>query len=79
MTRKDDGGCAFPLAEQSGPYNMLVASSYGLSIRDYFAAAALTGLVSSNVRDCQNGTQHPDRYAEDAYAIADSMIEARKS
>jgi hypothetical protein len=47
-------------------------------LRDAFANSALAGLVTSNVRDCQNGTQHPDRYAEDAYCIADSMLEARK-
>jgi hypothetical protein len=61
----DDGGLAFPseyYAEQ------------GMTLRDYFAAAAFQGLLI-------NGHHKNVRYsfiAEDAYKLADAMIEARK-
>jgi hypothetical protein len=60
-----DGGAAFPseyYAEQ------------GMTLRDYFAAAALQGLLV-------NGHHKNVRYsyiAQDAYKLADAMIEARK-
>lgn len=65
MSEIDDGGAAFPseyYAEQ------------GMTLRDYFAEAALQGLLI-------NGHHKNVRYstiAEDAYKLADAMIEARK-
>ena len=43
----------------------------GVSLRDYFAAAALTGLPRSSYSGCE---QH---MAEKAYKIADAMLKAR--
>jgi hypothetical protein len=42
----------------------------GMSLRDYFAAAALTGFA------VQGGEL--SQMAEDAYVVADAMMEARK-
>ena len=65
MRKIDDGGAAFPseyYAEQ------------GMTLRDYFAAAALQGFVTNNGTDnTADGT-----LAEWAYTLADAMIKARK-
>lgn len=45
----------------------------GMSMRDYFAAAALQGLLTCPVQP-QSG---PDMYARDAYTLADAMMQAR--
>lgn len=44
----------------------------GMSLRDYFAAAALTGLLAS-----AHGTITAKVIACEALAVADAMIEAR--
>jgi hypothetical protein len=45
----------------------------GMSLRDYFAASIIAGLYASH-----GGTPpEPEQMAEDAYAIADAMLEAR--
>ncbi len=62
------------------PYNPPEGLKYtveGMRIRDHFAGQALAGLVTSNVRDCIHGTQAAERYAEDAYCIADAMLAER--
>lgn len=46
----------------------------GMSLRDYFAAKALQGMLAEN----GGGALHNDDLAKFAYAIADSMMEARK-
>lgn len=45
--------------------------NYGISIRDYFAAKALQGLISTE------GAGSAERYAEIAYKLADAMLKAR--
>lgn len=62
---RDDGGQAFPRA-----HNV----SAGMTLRDYFAAAALQGVLASNRDTCW---QH-EKVAEFCYAQADAMLEARK-
>lgn len=50
----------------------------GMSLRDYFAAAALTGLAGNlNTRDACPRCGALQYGAKQAYAIADAMIEAR--
>ncbi len=64
MSEIEDGGLAFPseyYAEQ------------GMTLRDYFAAAALTGFVTNNGTDFTS-----IKLAEWSYSQADAMIEARK-
>lgn len=69
---KDNGGPAFP---------QMYAKAYsedqgGMTLRDYFAGQAVQGMLAN---------QHPYEenderlFARDAYAIADAMLEARKS
>ena len=44
----------------------------GMTLRDYFAAKAMQGLLASDVYAPK------DKFAENAYAMADAMLEARK-
>lgn len=43
----------------------------GMTLRDYFAAKALQGLISTE------GAGSAERYAEIAYKLADAMLKAR--
>jgi hypothetical protein len=61
------------------------AHCFGMMLRDYFAAAALQGMLASP--DDNYETEHERRtdynsyakcFAESAYIFADKMLEARK-
>ncbi len=52
-----------------------VKSVGGLSIRDYFAAAAMQGYVSSYPN---GGAGDAEAIAEDSYTLADAMLAERK-
>lgn len=70
---KDTGGAAFPFSPSD---NSTVESRYGMTLRDYFAAKAMQGLVGDGALRCA-----ADRiYALSAlaYQQADAMLEARK-
>lgn len=45
----------------------------GMKLRDYFAAAALTGMLAEN----GGGALHNQDLAEFAYKLADAMMEVR--
>lgn len=62
-----DGGPAFPVPDVSG----VREGSPGLSLRDYFAAAALANPYCASENS-------PDRAAEWAYQLADAMLAARE-
>jgi hypothetical protein len=68
-----DGGAAFPLA-----VSIEDEAQEGMSLRDYFAAAALQGLVASDVYRLERGLEGKIKVGEIAYVIADAMLEARK-
>ncbi len=66
----DDGGPAFPgqqHIEADGKWNQTWEP--GMSIRDFFAAAALAGMTAATDRDGPY-----EKYAEDAWKFADSML-----
>lgn len=67
MSEDNVGGAAFPT-----PNDPLYL---GMSLRDYFAATALQGLLSRGGHDKIN--VH-DVLAQRAYQIADAMLEARE-
>jgi hypothetical protein len=51
-----------------------VSGQTGMDLRDYFAAAALQGLVADHTRD-----NYPEELAAYAYRLADAMIRAREA
>lgn len=65
----NDGGPAFPL-QSIGPEFQPGYS--GMTLRDYFAAAALQGLL------CNGGGPSWDGDAKNAYQAADAMLKARE-
>lgn len=65
----DDGGTAFPI-----PWGQVMSDAgKGMSLRDWFAGRALTGLLSNHL--CKGTIE---RYCRDSYRYADAMILARK-
>ena len=71
-----DGGPAFPATESiDTPYDTQVEVLHpGMTLRDYFAAAAMTGLISSKLHSM---SWHPEDDAKYCYTLADTMLEAR--
>ena len=66
--RDRDGGPANPTME-----NVVHYRDMGLTVRDYFAAAALQGCLAN-----QNANGSRAEFAVDAYLYADAMLEMRK-
>jgi hypothetical protein len=74
----NDGGPAFPCVYYSEPIGSIgpqLTIKGGMTIRDYFAAAALKGQA--------HRFAHPHEYREllarDCYDIADAMLKAREA
>ncbi len=70
------GGPAFPTAEQrfsNGTLN--VEATYGMTLRDYFAAMAMQGVCASGPGNHVTN----EHIASEAYAIADAMLKAREA
>lgn len=81
----NDGGPAFPaeLVERENGVHTLVMSS-GMSLRDYFAAAALTGALAHGVsfkgkNAIEKRQSLCNRAASIAYIAADAMLAAREA
>lgn len=67
-----DGGPAFPSEEFfDSSTGKIALGGQGISIRDYFAAKALQGLLSSNV------VATVEVFTSKSYEIADAMLKAR--
>ncbi len=78
---KDNGGSAFPdfpiyeLDEEGGVYSITHdQQSLGMSLRDYFAAAALQGMLSEPSLRAK-----PEEFASKSYELADAMLKAREA
>lgn len=67
MSAVDDGGAAFAAATD-------YTFQQGMTLRDYFAAQAMNGLMRY-----PNGGATPTEWATAAYQFADAMIAARKA
>jgi len=81
MSAIDNGGPAFPLPVQDDrDCNFRFASGYGgMTLRDYFAAAALQGNLASNAIGYEyTGENALEKAANEAYRYADAMLAARK-
>ncbi len=85
---KDDGGSAFPnaplygLQEEDGIYELLVdEQSSGMTLRDYFAAKAMQGLLSNpklQAKILAEGGCASGWIETSAWAFADEMLKARE-
>lgn len=80
----EDGGPAFPVPtfrDDSGKA-VVLAEHEGLSIRDYFAAAALTGLLANRefLLFIEDGdVMQSALAARNSYVIADAMLAAMEA
>ena len=68
----NDGGPAYPMGYHPEGNN---ADHFGMTIRDYFAAAALKG----QAHRFAHPHEHRELLAKDCYDIADAMIKAREA
>lgn len=72
MSEKDNGGQAFPVSDIG------IHGSFGMTLRDYFAARAMQGLISNTRGSFGKGyPQENLNLALASYAIADAMLKAR--
>lgn len=92
MSDVNDGGQAFPhqgypVADASGAVSGFEGSGPGMTLRDYFAAAALQGLLPKLPLVDQLGEHGPavdDKVAHNleiatsCYCLADAMLAARR-
>jgi hypothetical protein len=69
----NDGGSAFP-SPPSQHSNGFYSTGEGMTLRDYFAAAALQGMLSDA---CIAGSDL--QLAENAYSYANAMLKAREA
>lgn len=73
----EDGGPAFP-TENAHQSSGTTWHHEGMSMRDYFAAKAMQGILAGCHPICkEDGAQHKIPVA--AYMLADEMLKARKS
>lgn len=70
MSKIDNSGPAFPATEEHG----LNSGDFGMTLRDYFAAKAMQGIVSR----APTNKEMQVIVAERAYDIADAMLAARE-
>lgn len=67
----NDGGPAFPMGYHRDGND---ADHFGMTLRDYFAAAALQGSIA-----CVGSGGDWNDFAKDAYKYADAMLKARET
>jgi hypothetical protein len=71
MSNTNTGGPAYP-----APITKPLENYYpGMTLRDYFAAKALQGMLAEN----GGGALRNDKLAAYAYNLADEMLKARES
>lgn len=75
MTKKETGGPAFPTPRielnNEGVVTGFAVMADGMTLRDYFAAKAMQVFLA-------NDETSMGEDAQDAYMVADAMLEARK-
>jgi hypothetical protein len=72
MSNTNTGGPAFP-----APAGVAHITDQGMTLRDYFAAKALNGLLAGTLTPDSLWSQ--DEAAETAYNMADAMLKAREA
>lgn len=73
MSAQNNGGPAFPRSPHSGE-----ESDDGMTLRDYFAAKAMQGLIAATGDSDGVVTYDSKTVAANAYEMADAMLKARE-
>ena len=75
----NNGGPAFPVSENYDERRgePITYASEGMSLRDYFAAAALQGWLASWPESGVHNIESTKKLASSCYAIADAMLKER--
>ena len=66
---------AFPQGNDRVVHALSIERSQGMTLRDYFAAKAMTGLLTAELV----GEYSNEHVAEISYRIADAMLKAREA
>ena len=76
----DAGGPAFPsgLIDPSTPEDAIQSLHHGMTLRDYFAAKAMQGILAGT-HPITRGDNPLSTVARTAYLQADAMLEARQA
>lgn len=80
---KNDGGPALPVPESldgewADPQTCKQFVPYrGMSLRDWLAGQALTGMLTRELDKDGGGWANVERVAQDAYKLADAMLKER--
>lgn len=72
-----DGGPAFPIPLNPGFEFSVMGPADGMSLRDYFAAHIIQGMVANPSLFSPKGAFHLDNFAS-AWEAADAMLRARE-
>lgn len=71
---------AFPCLDNNEHSGQIKIHSEGMTLRDYFAAKAITGLVSAtNQEGTWTATECAEEIALESYKIADAMLRQRQA
>lgn len=76
MNNTKHGGPAFPRMSHTNCHGILFLEEDGMTLRDYFAAKALQGLIAQSMGTALGSNSK--LAAEYAYATADAMLKARE-
>lgn len=68
---------AFPVPLNPGQGWNEMAPCDGMTLRDYFAAQAVSQIIATCANDTTHGMSKADYFAGRAYEIADAMLKAR--
>jgi hypothetical protein len=71
VVNKETEGAAFPVPDIDGG-----AVAEGMTLRDYFAAKAMQGILTATLTPTTVWSQ--DELAETAYNVADAMLKERE-
>tara|TARA_R110000868_G_scaffold243467_1_gene499446 strand:+ start:622 stop:873 length:252 start_codon:yes stop_codon:yes gene_type:complete len=71
-----DGGPAFPSPDFVHPNGQIEFGTFGMSLRDYFAAKAMAAAQAN--WPWINASDWYTKVAESAYSAADAMLKARE-
>jgi hypothetical protein len=80
---KDTGGPAFPTKNYKAVVPVATGYAEGMTLRDYFAAKAMQGLMAGRWKADVHGIPYDayradaDEWAKSAYHFADAMLRAR--